>query len=93
MILHGVEEGKQPLIIINDKEVSDKEALSKIAPDRIKSFSILKDKTATSIYGEKGKNGVIIVTLLTKESINLKKIIRKNLMLMLWNWQKVSQKG
>ena len=40
MTLYGVEEGKQPLIIINDKEVSDKEALSKIAPDRIKSFSI-----------------------------------------------------
>ena len=75
LTLYGVEEGKQPLIIINDKEVSDKEALSKIAPDRIKSFSILKDKSAET------------------ESINLKKIIRKNLMLMLWNWQKVSQKG
>ncbi len=73
LTLYGVEEGKQPLIIINDKEVSDKEALSKIAPDRIKSFSILKDKTATSIYGEKGKNGVIIVTLLTEGEYQFKK--------------------
>ena len=62
LILHGVEEGKQPLIIINDKEVSDKEALSKIAPDRIKSFSILKDASATAVYGVRGANGVVLVT-------------------------------
>ena len=43
--------------------------------------------------GKKGKNGVIIVTLLTEGEYQFKKDNRKNLMLMLWNWQKVSQKG
>jgi TonB-dependent SusC/RagA subfamily outer membrane receptor len=26
-------------------------------------MSILKDKSATDLYGEKGKNGVILITL------------------------------
>ena len=37
------------------------------------SFRYRKDKTATSIYGEKGKNGVIIVTLLTEGEYQFKK--------------------
>lgn len=41
----------------------------------------------------KRKNGVIIVTLLTEGEYQFKKDNPENLMLMLWNWQKVSQKG
>ena len=65
--VHGVKEDKQPLVIVDGKEVSEKDALSKLAPDRIKSFTILKDKSATSVYGDKAKDGVIIVTMLTDE--------------------------
>ena len=65
--IHGVKEDKQPLVIVDGKEVLEKDALSKLAPDRIKSFTILKDKSATSVYGDKAKDGVIIVTMLTDE--------------------------
>ena len=45
----------------------DKDALSKLVPDHIKSISVLKDKSAQAVYGDKGKNGVIIVEMLTDE--------------------------
>ena len=71
--VHGVKEGEQPLVIVDGKEALEKDALSKIAPDRIKSISILKSETATAVYGEKGKDGVIIVTLLTEGEYEFKK--------------------
>ena len=49
-----------PLIIIDGKESSA--TISDLNPHNIESISILKDESATSIYGEKGKNGVIIIT-------------------------------
>lgn len=49
------------LIIVDGLETS-KEKLSAIDPNFIKSISILKDKSATTLFGEKGKDGVIIVT-------------------------------
>jgi TonB-dependent SusC/RagA subfamily outer membrane receptor len=39
--------------------------LARIEPDNIASFSIMKDATATALYGARGANGVILVT--TKE--------------------------
>ena len=63
-------EGKAPLVFINGKEASGNVDLSAISPDRIKSISVLKDKDKLSSYGEKGKNGVIFVTLLTNEEDN-----------------------
>ena len=71
--IHGVKEGEQPLVIVDGKEVLEKDALSKISPERIKSFSILKGETGTAVYGEKGKDGVIIVTLLTEGEYEFKK--------------------
>ena len=71
--VHGVKEGGQPLVIVDGKEALEKDALSKISPDRIKSITILKDKSATAVYGEKGKNGVIIVTLLTEGEYEFRK--------------------
>ncbi len=37
-------------------------ALSLINPNDIESFSVLKDASATAIYGSRGSNGVIIIT-------------------------------
>jgi TonB-dependent SusC/RagA subfamily outer membrane receptor len=48
------------LIIIDGKE-TDADILNNLDPENIHSFSILKDKTAIKLYGEKGKNGVIII--------------------------------
>ncbi|MDR0573908.1 MAG: TonB-dependent receptor [Tannerella sp.] len=53
-----------PLILIDNVEISASD-LSRIHPDDIASFSILKDATATALYGARGANGVILVT--TKE--------------------------
>jgi TonB-dependent SusC/RagA subfamily outer membrane receptor len=52
---------KEPLILIDEKE-SAKDDFNNLHPENIKSFSVLKDKTATELYGEKGENGVIIIT-------------------------------
>ena len=54
----------KPLILLDGLEVSSSD-LARIQPDDIASFSIMKDATATSLYGARGANGVILVT--TKE--------------------------
>ena len=64
--VHGIK-GEEPLVIIDGKETMEKDALSKLAPDHIKSISVLKDKSAQVVYGDKGKNGVIIVEMLTDD--------------------------
>jgi len=53
-----------PLILIDNVEVTTND-LSRLHPDDIQSFSILKDATATALYGARGANGVVLVT--TKE--------------------------
>ncbi len=50
-----------PLILIDNVEVTTTE-LSRLQPDDIASFSIMKDATATALYGARGANGVILVT-------------------------------
>jgi TonB-dependent SusC/RagA subfamily outer membrane receptor len=52
-----------PLIILDGKEVNSsmKSILDEISPNDIESIDILKDKNATDRYGEKGKNGVLII--------------------------------
>lgn len=57
-----------PLYIVDDKEVTVEEA-KKISPQDIQSISILKDSKATDKYGEKGKNGVVVI--ITKEAAKL----------------------
>jgi len=54
-----------PLFIVDGKQ-GDKKMLETIDPNNIESISVLKDESATAVYGEKGKNGVIIVTLKKK---------------------------
>lgn len=53
-----------PLILIDNIELSADD-LSRLNPDDIEAFSILKDATATALYGARGANGVVLVT--TKE--------------------------
>ena len=53
-----------PLILIDGVEMSSTD-LARLQPDDIASFSIMKDATATALYGARGANGVILVS--TKE--------------------------
>ena len=50
-----------PLILLDGVE-SSKLDLARIAPEDIESFSVLKDASATAMYGARGANGVILVT-------------------------------
>lgn len=50
-----------PLILIDGFEAST-DNLARLLPDDIESFSILKDASATVLYGARGANGIIMVT-------------------------------
>ncbi len=50
-----------PLILLDGVEISSSD-LNNIPPENIESFSILKDASATAIYGARGANGVMLVT-------------------------------
>ena len=52
---------KTPLILLDDVEISSTD-LNNIPAETIESFSILKDASATAIYGSRGANGVMLVT-------------------------------
>lgn len=48
----------QPLILVDGVERS----FSQIAPDDIETISVLKDASATAVYGVRGANGVMLIT-------------------------------
>ena len=54
-----------PLYIVNGKEIKSFE-IRDIDPNLIKSMDVLKNESATELYGERGRNGVIQITLKTK---------------------------
>lgn len=49
-----------PLYVINGK-ISDSKAFSNLNPNTIESVSVLKDAAATSIYGNRASNGVVVI--------------------------------
>lgn len=51
---------KSPLIVIDGVQASTSD-LNALDPEVIESFSVLKDATATALYGSRGGNGVMIV--------------------------------
>jgi len=70
----SINAGNQPLIIIDGVPAitgnfgqigysgQEIDALSDLNPGDIESFTILKDASATAIYGARGSNGVILIT-------------------------------
>jgi TonB-linked SusC/RagA family outer membrane protein len=52
---------REPLILIDGFEASSDD-LARMQPDDIESFSILKDASATVLYGARGANGIITVS-------------------------------
>src|SRR5574344_161215 len=57
-----------PLIVVDGLPLSEvgisgvSDALSSINPDDIETFTVLKDASATAIYGSRASNGVIMIT-------------------------------
>lgn len=64
----SISASNDPLIIIDGLPINNngvsgsRGVLSTINPNDIESFSVLKDAAATSIYGSRASNGVIIIT-------------------------------
>lgn len=60
--------GNDPLVVIDGLPIANETAkgstsfLASINPNDIESFSILKDASATAIYGSRASNGVILIT-------------------------------
>jgi len=71
-----VNSGNQPLIVI-DGVAANQNVLKKLNPQQIKSVEVLKDASATALYGSRASNGVIIIKtkkLSRKERKALEKI-------------------
>ena len=59
-----------PVVVVDGVQVDN---LDNVVPDDIQSVSILKDKSSIALYGDKAKNGVILVTT-KKKALKLKQI-------------------
>jgi bla regulator protein BlaR1 len=55
----SAKDGTTPLIIVDGTELLKDKNLN---PESVKTMTVLKAETATKKYGEKGKNGVIVIT-------------------------------
>ena len=64
--------GREPLVLVDGVE----RAMNNVEPEDVDNFSVLKDATATAIYGIRGANGVILITTrrgkLAKPVVNFK---------------------
>ena len=59
--------GQTPLIVLDGIPLDDPNQISSIPPGDIASYDVLKDVSATAIYGARGANGVIIIN--TKKGV------------------------
>ena len=52
-----------PLYIVNGEAVPETFNINSINPDHIATVNVYKGDNATEVYGEKGKNGVVVINL------------------------------
>lgn len=71
--LNSINGGNEPLVVIDGLQGGD---LNSLNPQDIEALEILKDASATAIYGSRGANGVILVT--TKQGKIGKPVIEAN---------------
>lgn len=62
-----------PLILLDGVEISNGD-LNNLSSEIIESVSVLKDATATAVYGTRGANGVLIVTTKTGKDLDKPRI-------------------
>lgn len=55
-------EGKETPLLVVDGEEFSVSSLDKLSPDTFESISVLKEEDAINRFGEKGKNGVLLIT-------------------------------
>jgi TonB-linked SusC/RagA family outer membrane protein len=66
--------GNDPLIVVDGMAYGG--SVNDINPDNVASIDVLKDASASAIYGSRGANGVIIIT--TKRGMNQKAVTSYN---------------
>ena len=57
----AVPDDKHPLVIVDGKEVNYDQS-KQLKNEQVESVTVLKNEQATAAYGEKGKNGVMLIT-------------------------------
>jgi TonB-linked SusC/RagA family outer membrane protein len=70
----SITQDNSPLYVVDGIQIDN--ALSVIAPQDIASVDVLKDASATAIYGARGANGVVIIT--TKKGIEGRTVVSYN---------------
>lgn len=61
--VNSISGSSQPLIVIDDIPMgNDPAVMNMLNPSDIASLSVLKDASATAIYGSRGSNGVVLIT-------------------------------
>ena len=55
-------DGADPLVLVDGRE-QPASSINDITTERIQSITVLKDSTAIRMYGDKGRNGVVLVEL------------------------------
>jgi len=70
-IKSGGDQKNHPLFVVDGIEVKN---IDNLNPDEIEKIDVLKDQSSTAIYGDKGKNGVILIT--TKTNYLQKEVIK-----------------
>jgi TonB-dependent SusC/RagA subfamily outer membrane receptor len=62
--VNGQIDSNEPLFIVKEgKTTTEVKSLAGYDPNKIESIEVLKGNSAVSKYGEKGRNGVVIVTI------------------------------
>ncbi len=61
-------QNNQPLFVVDGKIIDKSQPFNNLFPEAIESVSVLKNESATALYGEKGKNGVVIITSKSKNT-------------------------
>ena len=75
IVKQKVENVPENALIILDGKVIDKAKMDAMNPDDIYAVNVLKGKGATSIYGRKGKNGVVLITSKKESSVRNSTVI------------------
>ncbi|MDR1678312.1 MAG: von Willebrand factor type A domain-containing protein [Prevotellaceae bacterium] len=68
----SITQSSEPLYIVDGKAVQN---IDKIPADKIKSVDVLKDASATAIYGARGANGVIVINTKPGTKVELEEAV------------------
>src|SRR3546814_2813147 len=65
--ISSINGSKAPLVVVDGIPLGNAGGLNAVNPAIISSIEVLKDASATAIYGSRGANGVIMITTRSEE--------------------------